>query len=174
MRHIRTVFTTAVMLALALGTTGTMRAQAPSDKERMELASALGGAKVSLEQGLAAAAKQGKPISAKFEVEDGKLQLSVYIAKGKSFSEAIVDHVSGKVAKTEAITGGDDLKYATEQAGALAAAKVSLSEATSRAVKANPGYKAVSVTPRTGGGKASAEVVLMKGSERKVATESLQ
>jgi hypothetical protein len=30
-----------------------------------------------LQQGLAASEQQGKPISAKFEVDDGKLQLSV-------------------------------------------------------------------------------------------------
>jgi hypothetical protein len=174
MRHVRTVLATAAVLALALGATGTLCAQAPADKENKELASALGSAKISLEQGLSAASKNGKPISAKFEVEDGKLQLSVYVAKGKSFSEVIVDHVGGKVAKSEPITGGDDLKHATTQAEAMTAAKVSLHEATSRAVKANPGYKAVSVMPQVSGGKASAEIALMKGDERKVVTQSLQ
>src|ERR1700694_3185260 len=40
------------------------------------------GAKVQLSQGLAASASKGTPISGKFEVEDGKLQLSVYTAEG--------------------------------------------------------------------------------------------
>ena len=42
------------------------------------LIKSMGSAKVTLQQGLAAAAQQGQPISGKFELEDGKLQLSVY------------------------------------------------------------------------------------------------
>src|SRR5437899_2219114 len=56
-----------------------------------ELAKAVSGATVSLAKGLAASAREGKPISAKFELEHGVLQLSVYTAKGGKFSEAIVD-----------------------------------------------------------------------------------
>ena len=37
--------------------------------------------------------------------------------KGGKFSEVIVDHDTGKVAKTEAITGGEDLAAAKEQSG---------------------------------------------------------
>jgi len=44
----------------------------------------MGDAKVSLADGLEAATSEGRPISAKFEVENGKLQLSVYTAKGES------------------------------------------------------------------------------------------
>src|SRR5262249_25971311 len=51
----------------------------------------LRAAKVSLEDGLAASEASGTPISAKFEMEDGKLQLSVYVAKGPAFTEVIVD-----------------------------------------------------------------------------------
>ena len=46
------------------------------------LAAQMKGLKVTLAQGLAASASKGKPISAKFELEDGKLQLSVYTADG--------------------------------------------------------------------------------------------
>src|SRR6266704_6960175 len=74
------------------------------EKDRAELAKAVAVAKVSLEQGLSTSAHEGKPISAKFEIEDGKLQLSVYTAKGDSFSEVVVDHTTGKAAKTEPIT----------------------------------------------------------------------
>src|SRR6516165_10783286 len=56
--------------------------------------------KVTLQEGLTAAAQQGKPISAKFELEDGKLQLSVYTENAGKFSEVIVDYTTGKVAKT--------------------------------------------------------------------------
>src|SRR5882724_4912265 len=89
------------------------------EKERAELAQALKGAKVSLKQGIVASAPKGKPISGKFEVEDGKLQLSVYTAKGGAFSEVLVDPKSGRVAKVEAIEGGEDLTAAKAQADAI-------------------------------------------------------
>src|SRR5215831_9731668 len=69
-------------------------------------------AKVSLEQGLAAAGASGTALSAKFEIEDGKLQLSVYTKKDGKYYEVIVDHETGTVSKTEEITGGADLKAA--------------------------------------------------------------
>src|SRR5258705_3158465 len=96
------------------------------DKDHAELAKAVAGAKVSLEQGLSASSNAGKPISAKFEIEDGKLQLSVYTAKGDTFSEVVVDHNTGKAAKTEAITSGEDLSAAKTQNEAMAKAKQSL------------------------------------------------
>ena len=51
------------------------------DQEQAELANALSNVKVSLQQGLTAGEREGQPISGKFEIEDGKLQLSVYTAK---------------------------------------------------------------------------------------------
>jgi hypothetical protein len=53
--------------------------------------------KINLQQGLAASEQQGQPISAKFEVDDGKLLLSVYTAKDGKFSEVLVDSTTGKV-----------------------------------------------------------------------------
>ncbi len=88
-------------------------AGAPQDKERAELAKGVGETKVSLAQGLSASAGTGQPISAKFEIDEGKLQLSVYAAKGGKFSEVIVDHNTGKVSKAEPITSGDDLTDAS-------------------------------------------------------------
>src|SRR5438046_10117991 len=60
------------------------------EKERAELAQALKGAKVSLKKGIVARATKGKPISGKFEVEDGKMQMSVYTAKGGGFTAVVV------------------------------------------------------------------------------------
>ncbi len=73
-------------LALLLGS-GLGWAGQYDEKERAELAQALKGAKVSLKQGIVASAPKGKPISGKFEVEDGKLQLSVYTTRGGAFSD---------------------------------------------------------------------------------------
>src|SRR6266542_2939875 len=80
----------------------------------------LEAAKVSLDKGLAAAQQKGKPISGKFEMEDGKLQLSVYTAKQGKFWEVIVDHTSGKVSKTKEIKEGEDLTAAKAQSEAMA------------------------------------------------------
>jgi len=67
----------------------------------------MSNAKVSLQQGLKAGEREGQPISGKFEVEDGKLQLSVYTAKEGKFFEVIVDHMTGNIAKVESITEGE-------------------------------------------------------------------
>jgi hypothetical protein len=142
-------------------------------KAQAELATALKAAKVSLEKGLAASEREGKPISAKFEAEDGKLQLSVYTAKNDQFSEVIVDHQTGKVSKTEAITGGDDLAAAKEQSEAMAKAKLSLAAATKKALAANKGFRAVSVTPAMKDGHSAANVTLVKGEEFKTVSEGL-
>jgi len=148
-------------------------AQKDEAKEHAELAKALGGAKVSLQTGLSASGASGTPISAKYEVEDGKLQLSVYTKKGSGFSEVIVDHKTGKVAKTEAITSGDDLTAAKAQSEAMAKAKRSLRAAADGAAKANTGYRVVSVVPALKDGHPVAEVTLVKGEEFKAVSEKL-
>ena len=143
------------------------------DKEHAELAKALNDAKIPLQRGLTGSGKEGKPISAKYEVEDGKLQLSVYTMKGDKFSEVIVDHKTGKVSKTEPITQGDDLTHAKAQSEAMAKAKRSLDAAATEAVKENKGYRAVSVMPALKDGHPVADVTLVKGSEWKTVSEKL-
>ena len=159
-----------IMLAAGLAVAVSLGLRA---EEKGDLAGKMKEAKVPLEKGIAASATKGKPISAKYEVEDGKLQLSVYTAKGDSFSEVIVDHKTGKVAKAEPITGGDDLTAAKAQNDAMSSAKTSLQAAVSKAVKANKGYKAVSVMPSVKDGHPTADVTLMKGSESKTVPEQL-
>src|SRR2546425_11318328 len=122
-------------------------AQKYDDKEHAELAKALQSAKVSLRRGLDASAREGRPISGKYEIEHDKLQLSIYTSKGDKFSEVIVDHTTGKVSKVEPITGGEDFTAAKAQGEALAKAKRSLAAATAMATKANTGFRAVSVVP---------------------------
>jgi hypothetical protein len=167
-----TLFTLAVTFVW-LVEASIVLAQKYEDKEHAELAKALKGVKISLEKGLSASESEGKPISGKFEVEDGKLLLSVYTMKGDRFSEVIVDHKTGKAGKAEAITGGEDLTAAKAQSGAMAKAKVSLRGATEKAVKANKGFRAVSVTPSVKEGHPVAEVTLVKGEEFKTVPEKL-
>jgi len=146
---------------------------AAAEDDPAALAKALSAASVSLEQGLKASAADGKPISGKYEIEDGALQLSVYTQKGNGFSEVIVDHKSGAIKKAEPITEGDDLKHAKEQSQTMAKAKQSLDAAVAGAVKANAGYRAVAVTPMVSGGQPIASIVLMKGESVKKVTWKL-
>src|SRR5229473_2123661 len=165
MQMIRHAFALIALLTLASATY--------ADENSAKLFDAVKSAKVSLETALRASQREGKPISAKYELEDGKLQLSVYTAKGNTFSEVIVDHKTGKVAKAEPITGGDDLTAAKAQNEAMTKAKTSLAVAVSKAVKANKGYKAVSAMPGLKDGHPVADVTLMKGADSKTVSQSL-
>ena len=164
-------------LTIAVTVTGILAVVALSswagDDNPAALAKALPEASVSLDQGLKASEREGKPISGKYEIEDGALQLSVYTLKGDQFSEIIVDHKTGAIKKAEKITDADDLKYAKEQSQAMANAKISLDKAVEDATKANSGYRAVSVTPTLDAGKPVADITLMKGEDVKKVTEKL-
>lgn len=138
------------------------------------LAKALTGVTVSLEQGLRASAAQGTPISGKFEVEEGKLLLSVYTMKAGKFSEVIVDQKTGKITKTEAITAGEDLVAAKSQSAAQAAAKGTLVDAVARVVKANAGARAVSGTVAMEAGHPVAKVMLLKGQTFTTVSEKME
>jgi len=138
-----------------------------------ELAKALREASVSLDRGLKASEHEGKPISGKFELEDGALQLSVYTVKGGEFNEVIVDHKTGAIKKAEKITEADDLKDANEQSQAMAKAKVSLDKAVENAMKANSGYRAVSAMPALDAEEPVVNITLIKGEDVKKVTEKL-
>jgi hypothetical protein len=137
------------------------------------LAAAMKNASATLQGGLKASEAQGTPISAKFEIEDGKLQLSIYTMKGNDFTEVVADPNTGAIAKAEKITDAGDLKEATEQRAAMAKAKVPLLNATETAVTANAGSRAVSIVPELKNGKATAEVTLLQGTTFKKVTEKL-
>jgi hypothetical protein len=147
---------------------------AMTDKDKAELATAVSGTKVTLEQGLMVSKKNGKPVSAKFEIENGKPQLSVYIVKdGSKYSEVIVDHTSGEIAKAEPITGGDDLTAAKRQNDGLFRATRELREAIKEAKRDNPGYLAVSVWPEMKDSHSLATVTLVKDNDWKTAVIDL-
>jgi hypothetical protein len=148
-------------------------AQPYGDKAHAELAKTLKGVKVSLVKGLVASESVGQPISGKFEVEQGKLHLSVYTMKGEQFSEVIVDHTTGKVATVEPISSGEDLVAAKTQAEAMTKAKQSLRAAVDKAAKANKGYRPVSVFPALKDGHPVADVTLTKGGAFKTISEPL-
>ena len=138
-----------------------------------ELATAMKGATATLQGGLKASEREGTPISAKFEIADGKLQLSVYTMKGNDFMEVVADPKTGAIAKAEKITDADDLKAGAEQKAAMAKATVSLLAAADAAAKANTGFRAVSVYPQLQNGHPVAEVTLLQGTTTKKVTEKL-
>ena len=149
-------------------------ASAQATKAQAELAAAMRGANhVALADGIATASASGKPISARYEFENGKLQLSVFVEKTGAYSEVFVDHMTGKVARIDKITGGDDLKDAKAQSKASAKATEALASALAKAVAANPGYTAVDVTPVLEGKRPVAVITLMKDGRFKGASQPL-
>ena len=164
-----------VLAAAAMCWGSTLAAQdndAPEGNQTT-LAKALLGARVSLERGLAASASHGQAISAKFEMEEGKLQLSVYTLKEGKYFEVIVDHNSGKVVKAEPITEDEDYTAARSQSTAMAKAKGSLRAAVEHALRGNAGFHAISVTPSLKDGTAVVEITLAKGQEFKTVSVPL-
>jgi len=138
------------LLAALCTSSGALSAEGAS--KHADLIRALPAATITLQLGLTAAAAQGQPLSAKYEVEGGLLQLSVYTAKGGSYSELVVDHRTGKV--TRAVTP--------------------LAIAVQKAEQASRGYRAVSVIARRHQQHAVAIVELLKGKQFKTVSESLE
>src|SRR6266542_6351655 len=105
MNTTRTAWLVPVLAAAAVGWGSTLAAQDEHEQEgnQAAVAKAALSARVSLARGLAASASHGQAISAKFEMEESKLQLSVYTATGGKFFEVVVDPSSGAVVKTEPI-----------------------------------------------------------------------
>ena len=167
MNMTRKAWLVPVLAAAAVCSASTLAAQEEEEGNQAAVAKAAMIARVSLERGLAASASHGQPISAKFEIEEGKLQLSVYTVKGGKFFEVIVDHNSGKVVKAEPITESEDLTAAKSQSAAMAKAKASLRAAVEQALRGNAGFRAVSVTPSLKDGRAAADVTLAKDEELK-------
>jgi hypothetical protein len=163
-----------VVVALAASFAGHRLALAAGlDEEQAELANALSNAKVSLQQGFMTGEREGQPISGKFEVENGKLQLSVYTAKEGKFFEVIVDHVTGDVAKVEPITEGEDLAHAKSQKAAMDKAKVKLADAATKAKGSIGDVIVVSAVPELKGDRPEATVVLLTGKRFSTVSEPL-
>src|SRR6185437_2628327 len=106
---------TTILLMAVLGASSSLAAAEEDEASGAAVAKYMATAKVTLQQGLSAAESRGKPISAKYEVDEGHFQLSVYTTEGGRYSEVLVDHKTGQVTKSEAITTGDDLADAKKQ-----------------------------------------------------------
>src|SRR5260370_20506188 len=91
--------------------------------------------------------------------------------KRDQFAEVLVEYKSGSIKKSEPITDAGDLKDAKEQGEAMGKAKLSLGTAVASALKANNGFRAVSVMPTLDGCHPLASITLMKGEKVKKMTE---
>jgi len=160
-------------VGVVMGTTVSLSSFA-NEASGSTLAKYMRTARVSLQKGLAAAESEGQPISGKFEVDGGHFQLAVYTAKDGKFSEVLVDQNTGKVAKSEAITEGNELADAQKQMEAYSKSKTSLQTAVERAEQTYRGYQAVSVTPTLSKGRPVAVVSLVQGTQFRSIAEPLE
>jgi hypothetical protein len=169
----RREYLTVIPAVAVLGAVFLMAPVRAEESDPAALAAAVAGIPTTLEKGLQASESAGKPISGKFEIEDGKLQLSVYTMATDSYNEVVVAPDSGNVVKTEKITDADDLKAATEQKAAMDKAAVTLVSATERAVQRNSGSRAVSIFPELKGGLPVASVTLLRDGKLTTVSEKL-
>jgi hypothetical protein len=96
-------------------------------------------ASVSLDQALKTSEQEGKPISAEYDVEDGDLQISVYVAKDGHFGEVIVHPKTGMINMMKPLTVPREVNEAQAQSAALSKAKLPLTVALAIAVASNNG-----------------------------------
>ena len=148
-------------------------AQDFDQKEQAQIAKLLPQARVSLAEGLTVSAREGRPIAAGFEIDSGRLNLWVFVRKGSRFLEVTLDYDSGEIVAVELITKQDDVRDAKSQNQAMAYAKMSLREATEKAIRENPGFRAVEIVPRLDEGAPRAKIVLHRGEEFREITQDL-
>ena len=175
MRVTASVLLTGVLCGfLAAGSLAFAQMDDDDDDQDAVLGRVVKEAPISLEQGFAASSREGTPISGKFELEVDGAQLSVYTAKGETFSEVIVDHKTGRIAKVIAIAEGNDLVDARNQLAVMKEAYRSLEDTTASTLIRHPGLRTVSATPGRKDGAPVVKVVLTNGTEWTTVYEALQ
>jgi hypothetical protein len=126
-----------------------------------------------MEQGLASAAKSGRPISAKFEMDDSEVAFSIYVERSDGFRELLMNPRSGAAAGATIISEDGDLKDARTQSVAMAKARATLLVAVQNAVAGNAGSRVISVYPELQNGLAVAIVTLLRDDKFTKVTEKL-
>jgi hypothetical protein len=143
------------------------------DEGQEVLIKLLDTSKINLQQGLAASEQQGQPISAKFEVDEGKLQLSVYTVKDGKFFQVLINYVTGKVLRFEPITEGDDLAAVKSQSATMTDAKITLKESVDKTVTPSANVRAVSAVPSLKNGHPVVSIVLLDGEQFRTVQQPL-
>ena len=143
------------------------------EKDMAALAAGMKDVQATLEQGLASAGRSGRPISAKFEIDDGDVQLSIYVENAMGPREVLANVQTGIAVGATLLTEEGDLKDAHEQSAAMAKATTTLLAATQHAVAANPGARAISIYPEQQNGHPVATVTLLRDGTFTKVTEKL-
>jgi hypothetical protein len=166
-------FSALVVIISSFLVLGVPAAQADT-KDDAALMKALDGTQVTLEEGLKASEIAGNPISAKFEIEGGRLQLSVYTESNDGFREALISLNTGVLMSAKKISDTDDLKDAGAQTEAMRAAKVPLLDAAKKVTTRTQGSRIVSLTPALVDGRPVAKVTLAKTGALKTVNEDIK
>ena len=103
---------TIVLTAVVFSSAATA---ADVDQGRAAFAAAFRNVKGTLEGGLKAAGRVGRPVSARFVLEDGTLQLSLWIVKDDEISEFNLYPAIRTINEVMDITDPDKIKAATAQ-----------------------------------------------------------
>jgi hypothetical protein len=164
----------AILLATCLASPVSGIERWDNSDNRSELAGALRNVTVLLENGVSASEHHGMPISAKYEIDGGRLQLSVYTTAHDQFWEVIVDHQTGNVRGVGPIRGDENLATAQSQKATLANARFPLAAAIAEAVRGAPGYRAVSAAPTLNEGRPVLKVMLVSGNDWKSVSLGLE
>ena len=163
--------------AIVLAAMFPLLVNADESKDTQALVAALAKSKLTLSEGLRQATKSpAVPISAKFELEDGKLSLSVYTA-GKGLAvepeKNVLQELSGSPEdkwepKVEVFKDVPHVARSSEQLTLMAIGKSSLTDIIARVEKAQQGT-VFSVTPAIRNHKPVAEVLVAeKGKVKKL------
>jgi len=158
-----------VSMLLALGS-APVRADEDEAKEHANARIALGKAKLTMEQAVAAALKEvpgGKAVEAELELESDNVVWEVEVVSGRKHMEVKLDAISGKVKEVEEEGKEgekDEDEDEDEQAETDAAkAKITLSQAIATALKEVPGGKAFEAETEREDGKLVFEIELLSG-----------
>ena len=169
-----TTMLVALRSALVLVVVGfSSTAMAEDIQDHAALAVALEHVKSTLEDGLRAGQRIGKPISAKFALEHGTIQLSIWVTGEVGFAEFIVYPAIRTFSSNFDFRDPDKLEVARERKLVMDKATVSLLTATADAVKANHGFRAISAYPMLLDGNPIAVVTLLDANTSKSVTEKL-
>jgi hypothetical protein len=143
------------------------------EKDMAALAAGMKDVPATMEQGLVSAAKSGRPISAKFEMDDGEVAFSIYVERSDGFREIVMNPRSGIAAGASILSEDEDLKDARAQSAAMAKANATLLVTARNAVAGNAGARVISVYPELQNGQAVAIVTLLRDDKFTKVTEKL-
>ena len=159
-----------LMLALAFVPIHSLRSE---ESDQQLLIQRLREAKISLQEGIVSAQRNGRPITVQFEMKSGKLQLTVETEKDGKFFRTNVDHTNALIDKAGQITDRPDLIQAKSHSAAMAHASTELKVAADKAVASAAGSRAIAVVPELTDGHSVARILLLSGGRLLDVTERL-